>query len=349
MGPQQRIEQKIQQGLDAGFFTHSYLACGRFDEADDRFEHSFSPDGATIFDLASLTKALVTGPLAHRFLRKHGLEPSASLAEWGLSSSRFNLPSPLWQRSSESILGHFSGLPAWWNFWIGYLDASERAVDAQKRAERIATVLSRVPLEPPGQDLYSDLGFILLGSLLEQREGLDLNRQFEDFKFELAGAPAIAYPGDLKAKSDDFVPTGYCALRERQLRGEVHDENCASLGGIAGHAGLFSSGPQLALYLRSLVKSSLGHSYFEANWRAAQGSQREGLLGLRRGSGPSAALFGKGQSLGHLGFTGTAFWVDWQQKSYGIWLSNRVISGRVSAATQDYRRLIFGCFDEILA
>lgn len=349
MDPQTKIEALIQGLLGQSFLTHSFLACGRFGESADRFEAFHGPDASSIFDLASLTKALVTGPLVHEFLLQSSLTSEAKLGEWGVGRDAFALPDKLAESSTASLLGHYSGLPAWWNFWIEHLNEHTQNFGVKQRAARIKEVLARVPQVSPGRDLYSDIGYIALGALLEASSDQPLNQLFAAYKARISfSADRFAYASDINAAPSEFVPSAYCPLRERLLRGEVHDENCASLGGVTGHAGLFGTGPQLVAYLRALYAHPLGQSYLAENQRAWRETAHEGLAGMRRGSGPSSASFARGLSIGHLGFTGTAFWLDMERGAYGIWLSNRVISGRLAPQMQEYRSLIFGCFDEIL-
>ncbi len=354
MSPQQKIDDLIEAGLTSGFFTHSYVACGRFDEPASRYESQRAAENpqSTIFDLASLTKALVTGVLVHRMLSRHKLSDETSMSQWPFDRSRLQLPAPFWDLRISALLGHYAGVPAWINFWMGHLNESSGSKTLEERATLIARVLTRVPisLTKDEADLYSDVGYILLGSLLELSEDRDLSQQFDDFKLSI-GVPSsttLRYAVDGKRAQNQYISTGFCALRQRRLVGEVHDENAAALGRIAGHAGLFGSGPDLINYLRALFRHPLGHSYLEANHLARIQTHHEGLKGLRRGSGASAVLFAEGQSMGHLGFTGTAFWLHYETGRYGIWLSNRVISGRISHQMQDYRRQIFGYLHEIL-
>jgi CubicO group peptidase (beta-lactamase class C family) len=92
----------------------------------------------------------------------------------------------------------------------------------------------------------------------------------------------------------------------------------------------------------------MGVQFFEANEKVRRETQRDGLLGFRRGNGQSSGVFANGNGMGHLGWTGTAFWLDWSSKKYGIFLTNRVISGRVSPRITDIRRKVFQLLDASL-
>lgn len=334
--PELELKNLLQAELQQGYFTAAYVESGRLDQAQPALQY-FTSAAGQIFDLASLTKALVTGPLVHLALKAENLDAKAPLAAW--APQDIILPSSLLQLTTGEVLGHVSGLPAWWNFWMHHLDEQKKTTrdDALGIMEK---VLSRIPVGTEKKDLYSDVGYILLGYLLEKKA----KKSLKPWLFENITEP-FGYAPDLKLPWESYIPTGFCKIRERELRGEVHDENCATFGGISGHAGLFGTGPAVSQYLKILLRNLQGVQYFEANEKVRRETQREGLLGFRRGNGVSVALFANGNGMGHLGFTGTAFWLEWSSKKYGIFLTNRVISGRVSPRITDIRRKVFQLLD----
>ncbi len=350
MSSRAALESLLKAEVANGLFTHSYVAAGFLNSPEPVFEASYKRDvesTAVIFDLASLTKALVTGPLTWQLLKTHNksvLTPLAYLLgneTWDSSVS--NLP-------LAELLGHYAGLRAWWNFWMGRLGGPKFELSFEERERRIAEVFARIPPPEGKQDLYSDLGYILLGLGLEKIAKTDLSTQLEQWKLDIGflAKDGFAYPTALNAAASTYIASAFCPLRGRLLQGEVHDENCASLGGVAGHAGLFASGFDLAYYLHCLWKHPMGRTYLEANEEQRLTTHHEGLLGLRRGGqGGSAASFAKAQGMGHLGFTGTAFWLHLPTLRYAIFLSNRVISGRVNPYMTELRRKVFGYLDVI--
>jgi CubicO group peptidase (beta-lactamase class C family) len=337
--PEKELKDLLHAETQQGYFTAAYVESGFLDQAEHRLKYFTSMEGR-VFDLASLTKALVTGPLVHQALNVANCGPEAPLATW--APSDIKLPPTLLQLPSEEVLGHVSGLPAWWNFWIHQLGIKETPTRAEALA-RMEEVLSRIPLGADKKDVYSDVGYILLGLLLEKKAQKSLKPWLDGSLPEPFG-----YGPDLHLKAEDYIPTGYCKIRERQLRGEVHDENCAAFGGISGHAGLFGTGEAVSQYLKMLARDPLGLQYLEANEKVRRDTTREGLLGLRRGNGLSAGVFAGGNGMGHLGFTGTAFWLEWSSKKYVIFLSNRVISGRVSPRITELRKRVFQLLDASL-
>jgi CubicO group peptidase (beta-lactamase class C family) len=337
--PELELKSVLHTEMQQSYFTAAYVESGFLDQAKPVLQY-FTSSSGHVFDLASLTKALVTGPLVHLALKAENLDVKAPLAAW--ASTDIQLPASFLQLSTEEVLGHVSGLPAWWNFWMHHLGHDHKPTRAEALA-RMEEVLQRIPLGGEKKDVYSDVGYILLGFLLEKKAKNPLKPWLSEAVTEPFG-----FAPDLNLPAESYVPTAYCRIRERELRGEVHDENCAALGGIAGHAGLFGSGPAVSQYLKAFMRDAMGVQYYEANEKARIETKREGLLGLRRGNGTSAVLFANGNAMGHLGFTGTAFWLEWSSKKYGIFLTNRVISARVSPRITDIRRKVFQLLDSSL-
>lgn len=353
MSSRAALESLLGAELQSGFFTHAFVACGSLSQAEPLYQKSLGPKSQgldLVYDLASLTKALVTGPLVcQRFEEKDLATRLASPLHGSGAFSSPRWPENLGDLRIGELLAHCSGLPAWWNFWLGHLGGPAFTLNPKIRAERIAEVFSRIPIVASGKDLYSDLGYILLGTWLEAGHPLDLAKQFENWKqrIGLSHEEPFGFRSSLDLEAESFVPSAFCPVRERLLRGEVHDENCASLGGVSGHAGLFGSGPALVRYLQALYQSPEGATYLKLNESLRRSTKHEGLAGLRRGDGGSAAGFAQGQSMGHLGFTGTAFWLHLDSARYGIFLSNRVISGRVAPRMTEVRRQVFGLLHDL--
>ena len=128
----------------------------------------------------------------------------------------------------------------------------------------------------------------------------------------------------------------------------MHDENCFSLGGFTGHAGLFATGPSVGVLLKSGASLPVFASFMAENANHLAKSSKTGLLGLRRGDDSGSLPFGGGSSMGHLGFTGTAFWVQPNLGRYAVLLTNRVASGRISAEIQPFRGRIMELIENIL-
>ena len=290
----------------------------------------------TIYDLASLTKAVVTSLLVMK----------------GVEEGRLHLDRPLGDHlemlkdrpavTLRRILAHAGGFPAHRKFYERVLAKSE---PGRERRRSLIALAAAEPLvyEPGSRSIYSDLGFILLGALIEQAmaERLDVLAErlifrplqlaslgFEDL---LAGAGAARFRGR------DVAPTERCPVRGRLVQGEVHDLNAFAMGGIAGHAGLFG-GIQDLLHLAFVLCAAF-------HGRGASGDlpwvrpevlrefwQPAGIPGStwRLGwDGPSAegSLAGdriSRRAVGHLSFTGCSLWIDPEQEVCVVVLTNRI-------------------------
>jgi len=282
----------------------------------------------TVFDLASLTKVVATTSSLMALLDEGRLrlrDPAARFwPEFGRNGKE--------GVTVRHLLTHTSGLPAWENYWKK-LAAPEGPPVQDLREQLLAEVAAAGLRQPPDtRFVYSDLGFIALGEIVRRAAGEALERY---------AARRIFLP--LGMRETVFNPAG--PLRERaaptteragvMLRGQVHDENAAACGGVAGHAGLFSTVDDLARFARMLTggEGDRGGSYplSPAAIRLMTTPQTPPGLPLR-GLGwdiDSSYSHVRGDlmplgSFGHTGFTGTYLWVDPYSRTYLIGLSNRL-------------------------
>jgi CubicO group peptidase (beta-lactamase class C family) len=252
------------------------------------------------------------------------------------------------------LLTHTSGLAAWRSLYRenGAEDTVPRPhqVPAAQRQRRLAAILTRYDLAyPPGARIvYSDLGLILLGEAIARLAGSSLEAAVRALVLEPLGLDRTTYnPLAHGVPASDVVPTELCRWRRRRCVGEVHDENAASLGGVAGHAGLFSTAWEVAvlgqLYLNGGIYG--GARLLDARTVAEMtrvqvnmDDNPRGLGWLQRSHGYSSSghLFGP-HSFGHTGFTGTSLWIDPGQGLLVALLTNRVYYGRDPAGIQDFR------------
>lgn len=320
--------------IQEGFFTDVYGEAGFLGNQEPVYkEYRFSSTG-TIFDLASLTKGLVTAPMVYSLLLQGELDLSDQVGKF-----LKGFPEPVAAMTLGSLLAHQSGLPAWRNFWINRLAPDyPQGLDWQNVQAYVREVFNRVQLEPLAtEEVYSDLGFILLGCILESILQKTLREGFRDFLEGIGYRNTeLGFP---PLNSTGYIPTAYCEIRGRRLQGEVHDENCGALGGLSGHAGLFGSGQALASYIKVLISQDIGRSFYNENYQALVNGKP--MLGLRPGNDPSSRVFGGGRGLGHLGFTGCAYWIDWEQQTYGLYLTNRIISSRINGRIKVLRAEAF--------
>ena len=290
-----------------------------------------TPD--TIYDLASLTKPLVTGLLCARSLESGALKLNASVSRY---LAEFNQP----DKSSitvQQLLTHTSGLPAWRPL---YLLAESR--------DEVLTAIAKEPLQAkPGERVtYSDLGFIVLGLLLQRLHGADLDHLAEREIFaplhltrtfflpaEAARTGIAAcengngYERDMCER--DFPAKAYSKWRESTVWGEVHDGNAYFLGGVAGHAGLFSTACETLCVANQFIgaQSQLLQSptchLFRRNLTPERNEARSFAWQLAATKDSTAGSSLPADAFGHTGFTGTSCWIDAEAARVYILLTNR--------------------------
>ncbi|MBI3303807.1 MAG: serine hydrolase, partial [Deltaproteobacteria bacterium] len=224
--------------------------------------------------------------------------------------------------------------------------------------EFVYTQLQREKLEAvPGQQaVYSDLGFMLLGAVIEEITGLGLDQYCRDKIFRPLGLQWTAFLNlemmrrhKLQPMLEKFAPTERCPWRKRVLCAEVHDDNAYAMGGVAGHAGLFSTVDDLDRLVSCLTACYRGESTFLPSALVHEFWTRDGsvpgstwTLGWDTPSPEhsSAGELFSPQSVGHLGFTGTSLWIDLEQQVHVIVLSNRVHPRRDNDKIQAFRPVL---------
>jgi CubicO group peptidase (beta-lactamase class C family) len=253
------------------------------------------------------------------------------------------------------LLTHTSGLAAWRSLYRESEEGEESIplphhVAKEKRARRIAAIHEKFDFAYPLGRLavYSDLGLILLGEAIARLTGVHLDHYMQQAVLQPLGLRLTTYnPLACGALPERIVPTEFCTWRQRRCWGEVHDENVASLGGVAGHAGLFSTAWEVAvLGLTYLNKGSYGgtrllSSHTIADMTRVQVSFEDSPRGLgwllRSREGSSSGRWFGPHSYGHTGFTGTSLWVDPDRGLLLVLLTNRVYHGRDPAPITDFR------------
>jgi len=286
----------------------------------------------TIFDLASLTKVLATTSLAMQLVDAKRLALSDLIARW----------IPEWRgRDREhvtvrALLTHSSGLTAWLPFFRDYSGRKE-----------FQHAICSLPLEyvPDTQSIYSDLGFILLGFVLEDAGRASFDKQTSALLGRITSEPLLFNPPSaLRAR---IAPTELDPWRGRMLVGEVHDENCWALGGASGHAGLFGTAAAVGDFARAMLGALAGEStkvaapetvrMFVTRWGSA-GSRALGWDTMLQTSSCGTKL--APTAFGHTGFTGTSLWIDPERGIYVVFLTNRVNPTRDNNAIQKIRPLL---------
>jgi serine-type D-Ala-D-Ala carboxypeptidase len=268
---------------------------------------------STRFDLASLTKVVATLPCVLRLASDGAISLSDRVGRFFSNAGWFQEPSVA-DASVRSLLTHTAGLAPWEPLFAR----------VAQRQTALAAVL-QAPVGEVGRVRYSDIGFMLLGAIVERVTGSRLDEAARDLVFGPLGMTRTSFGPLAKV---DVAATEDCGWRGRLLIGEVHDENAAVWDGVAGHAGLFSDAGDLARYAAAWLQRAPVLGATELLEEATR-PQAHGDDGGVRGLGwtlPSAAAFvGPGvQGFGHTGFTGTSVWIDPEDGTASILLTNRV-------------------------
>jgi serine-type D-Ala-D-Ala carboxypeptidase len=367
----QSVESAFQRAVTEGVFPGAVVLVGHDDKLV--YERAFGcrslePREAameidTIFDLASLTKPVATTTAFMLLVKEKKLRIDDLITRvipmFGVLGKNLT--------TFRHLLNHSSGLPA----WKGYFEEIIR----NEKGGRLHFVSSRAaktyvyeqiyrekPLSAPGaRCLYSDLGFMILGEAIEVLTGNTLDRFCQDKIFKPLGLRATGFVDLTQLRTrrlhpveEMIAPTENCPWRKKILCGEVHDDNAYAMGGVAGHAGLFSSARDVHQFVlrmgeclrgksdflpQALVQEFLkkdetpGHGNFALGWDtpSADGSASGRLFSSR--------------SVGHLGFTGCSLWWDLEKNCHVILLTNRVHPSRKNEKIKEFRPFIH---DEIM-
>jgi CubicO group peptidase (beta-lactamase class C family) len=298
----------------------------------------------TIFDLASLTKVIATGTAVMQ------------LAETG----KLNLDDPVmkyWpefgtngkaQISVRQLLTHYSGLRPDLDLapsWFGYSAALDRNIREK-------------PIRAAGTAyIYSDINFEILGELVRRISGLPLDQYCAEKIFKPLGMKDTAFK-PAPSQRQRIAPTEY--RNGKMPRGEVHDPTAYRMGRVAGHAGLYSTAGDLAIFAQMLLNEGrAGNVQILSRRSVAQMTTRQSPPNQKKWRGlawdivsPSDAEPFPAGSYGHTGFTGTSLWVDSVSRTYVIILTNRVQpdgNGDVRALRTNVGRVAESAFQPVAA
>jgi beta-glucosidase-like glycosyl hydrolase/CubicO group peptidase (beta-lactamase class C family) len=291
-----------------------------------------SPDVSlkTMFDIASLTKVVATTTLVAKLAEGDfpvAIDLDAKveryLPEWAGG------PQPEWRHrvTVRHLLTHTSGLPPFKEYW-------RTSKSKQDTLDRIFA--EPLDYEPSTKEVYSDLGIILMAEIIERLTGKSLDALAREFIFSplamsnsMYNPPRKIWPAIAPTEIDN-------QYRHHLIQGEVHDENAASIGGVSGHAGVFSTAPDLAAFCQMLLNGgTYAHqrilrratiAEFTTPQQLSSGTRTLGWAAPTEG-GSSGHFFGP-HSFGHTGFTGTSIWIDPDRQLFVVFLTNRVYPTR---------------------
>ena len=298
----------------------------------------------TVFDLASLTKPLATTLAIMKLVeqKKLALDQSLGMLIPGFAGTEKG------EITVRHLLAHTSGLPDYRPYY-----EKLREIPQKKRKKAIRELLTgEILIHPIGRTtLYSDIGFMILCWMIEEISGKRLNDFVLDEIYAPAGLKDLFFIDLERSKKNayllnkEFAATEKCLWRRKTLIGEVHDDNAFAVGGIDGHAGLFGTAAEVGKLL--LLLQSLYHGYLTESvllsGTVRQFLSRQGHTGRVLGfdipdvGKSSCGHYFSEKTVGHLGFTGTSFWMDLETEINVILLTNRVHPSRDNDRIRAFR------------
>ena len=291
----------------------------------------------TVFDLASLTKVLVTVPLLLALIDKGSIGFETTLRD-----IYKDCPYDKAEITISQLMSHSAGFIAHREFFHKLILLPE----TERKKQLLNTILEEDLVASPGSvHCYSDIGYMLLGLIIEKLSGQKLNELSNTLIYSPAGLEnELFFPGNYSVNRE-YASTEKCPWTGNMLNGEVHDDNCRVIGGVAGHAGLFGT-------LRGVL--SMAENYLD-QWkgRARHSAYSNKLVqrilepvgnsGWTMGfdmvseKGSSSGSYFSEKSVGHLGFTGTSFWIDPVKECIAVLLTNRVHPNRENWKIKEFR------------
>jgi len=283
-------------------------------------------DADTMYDIASLTKVVVTTTLVEKLVEGDFPSPlnldapiERYLPEWSSG------PQPEWRRkvTVRNLMTHTSGLPPFKEYWR----------TSKSKQETLARIFAEpLEYEPGAKVVYSDLGIILMAEIIQRLTGKPLDELANENIFGPLGMKHSDY-NPPKAVWPEIAPTEFDdQLRHRLVQGEVDDENAYAIGGVSGHAGVFSTSPDLAVFCQMLLNGGVyAHRRIVKRATLAEFTVPQALAKNTRTlgwvvptEGSSSGHYFSSHSYGHTGFTGTTIWIDPDRQLFVVLLTNRV-------------------------
>jgi len=289
-------------------------------------------DKKTIFDVSSLTKPIITTTLAMVAVQQKLFKLEDSVTDYIPSAKRLS------GVTIEHLLGHTSGLPAWMPYFreipVGIIGTEEGREEIIRRASH-----EKLTRPTGSQAEYSDVGFIVLTAIIEIVFKKRIDQLASEYILDpLPMSESFYRPIQKKKKSKfNFAPTENCVWRKKVIQGFVDDQNAYAMGGVSGHAGLFSTAQDIRRFIHAFMLSFDGNGILVdekivrrfLDFDSAPSAPKHPntfLLGWDRpqvGNSQAGSSFSN-RTIGHLGFTGCSMWIDTTRPLWVILLSNRV-------------------------
>ncbi|MBZ5695359.1 MAG: serine hydrolase [Acidobacteriia bacterium] len=312
---------------------------------------AYDADKDSMYDVASLTKPIVTTTAAMLLVQQGRLDLNRSVESYlpDFAPAAKTDPNPAWRAriTIRMLLLHDAGFPAHRDFYK----------EAKGRDAILARVLAEPLVHEPGAQVeYSDIGFILLGEIIERLTGESLDVLAKREIFKPLGMDRSMFNPPRKLR-EDIAPTELDSdYRKRLVWGEVHDENAWAMGGIAGHAGLFSTAEDIAAFAQMILNGGIyGHERLLARSTIQLFTARQTIGDSAHALGwdvpvepSSSGRYFSAKSFGHTGFTGTSLWIDPERKLFVVLLTNRVHPTRANEKIRQVRPALHDAIIESL-
>ena len=282
-----------------------------------------------IYDLASITKVVATTSALMKLVDEKKLSLDDKVITYlpefiGKQKMFFDQKSMV---TIRHLITHTSGLPPFKKYFL--MDGN-----IQTKIDSIMNTEPEIPLNQ--KMIYSDIGLIVLGKIIESVSQSSLDEYVDSVVFKPLGMKTTFYNPPIE-KIKRIIPTEYSSLYGETIIGYVHDENAKSIGGIAGHAGLFSTASDLSIFSQMMLNGGIygwkrifksqSVTNFTKRANTIEGSSR--ALGWDTPSGQSSGgVYLSASSFGHTGFTGTSLWIDPENQIFVILLTNAVHPNR---------------------
>ena len=282
-----------------------------------------------IYDLASITKVVATTSALMKLVDEKKLSLDDKVITYlpefiGKQKMFFDQKSKV---TIRHLITHTSGLPPFKKYFL--MDGN-----IQTKIDSIMNTEPEIPLNQ--KMIYSDIGLIVLGKIIESVSQSSLDEYVDSVVFKPLGMKTTFYNPPIE-KIKRIIPTEYSSLYGETIIGYVHDENAKSIGGIAGHAGLFSTASDLSIFSQMMLNGGIygwkrifksqSVTNFTKRANTIEGSSR--ALGWDTPSGQSSGgVYLSASSFGHTGFTGTSLWIDPENQIFVILLTNAVHPNR---------------------
>jgi CubicO group peptidase (beta-lactamase class C family) len=345
----QQIKQLMQDAAENGVFPGGVLLVSQnndilihqaFGYLDSNKEKPVT--NQTLYDLASLTKPLATTLAVMKLVENAQIKLDDRLNMF-LDISKDTDKAGITLRH---LLLHTSGLPDYRPFF-----KNQPLNDSSNWRELLLKWIIKEPLtDRHGQTCcYSDLGFMLLRGVVESVTGKRLDQYVQTEIYDPLQLQDLCFlPLEKPISAQRIAPTEQCPWRSKIIHGQVHDENAYAVGGVDGHAGLFGMTTDVHRLLLELLGCYLGHKSQDLFPQAIIREFLEFKIGTERGLGfdrpaeqdSAAGHFYSQNSVGHLGFTGTSFWMDLSRSIIVILLTNRIHPSRDNERIREFRPIL---------